>query len=98
MMKYLQINETFCAATTRHFPCLLGDVWLFPAQCRVDGYRVTLCCWGLGCVGGQNVRDVALATLPTQEVLQHTAGLEHVSGDVKETAEAVRHQSKPVFC
>ena len=78
------------------FSHLLGEVGWFPAQRRVGRHKVGLSCWGLGHVGRQDVRDVALVAPPMQEVVQHTAGQDHVSGDVgvqlhvaKEAAEVV---------
>ena len=83
---------------------LLGHVGWFSAQRRVDRDEVALSCWGLGRVGRQHVWDVALAAPPTQEVVQHTAGQDNVSGDVwvqlhvaKEAAESVRHHAERVF-
>ena len=88
----------------QRLPGLLGHVGWFSAQCRVDQDEVAWSCWGLEHVGGQRVRDVALATPPTQEVVQHTAGQDDVSGDVrvqlhvaKEAAESVRHHAEHVF-
>ena len=63
------------------FSRLLGDVWWFSAQRRVDRHEVALSCWGLGRVGCQDIRDIALAAPPTQEVVQHTSGQDHISGD-----------------
>ena len=47
-----------------------GNVRRLPTVRRVYGYQVTLCCWSLWRVGGQDVRDKTLGAPPMQE-MQH---------------------------
>ena len=67
---------------SERFACLLGDVGRLPAQRQVNGYQVTLYCWGLRQFGGQDVWYVALAAPQTPEIVEDAACQNHVCGNV----------------